>query len=360
MKQALNDKSKKETLFILTGNHNSKLGINDHIEIIKRSFENEFIVTLSEVPVSGHHNLIIEEFTKPWFNNALRSALNSSSKTKLHLLLTEIPSWSKNRLTLNSFNDPPNSVFTFLAIALVPILRSLNKPILRRLLKKPWLIIKKIFWPLNALIKSSMKEAYYQAYMNQRGSALNENISLFHSFIDMHSNISNGMLTTCNVHSITLLPPLSKNINPSLRSTDKNKAIYLTGAMTAYREKIFERLRTQCNELSNEHNLVSKGFISDEELIRGASFTINIPQSFTWSYSSPVRIYRSYNVGMVPIVYKKFNDHPLEKCSILWNDFINITDLNAEKMEENLKQQISTYIKYQAKCYNEIILRMRS
>jgi hypothetical protein len=48
-------------------------------------------------------------------------------------------------------------------------------------------------------------------------------------------------------------------------------------------------------------------------------FNINPPQSAKWAYSSPMRILRAVLLGQIPVISKRFHDHPLEDVAILWD-----------------------------------------
>ena len=77
-------------LIIVTGNHNSLVGIQDHIDIISGLFGDVFSIETRPLPIRGEHNLIIEEFSNPKFRKLLEN-LHLDPQTKLHLLMTEIP-----------------------------------------------------------------------------------------------------------------------------------------------------------------------------------------------------------------------------------------------------------------------------
>ena len=77
------------------------------------------------------------------------------------------------------------------------------------------------------------------------------------------------------------------------------------------------------------------GFVSDQEFVANACFSLNVPQSESWPISSPARIYRAIQIGVIPVSYKKFQDHPIERCSIFIEDLDNITCVNDLKMLAN-------------------------
>jgi hypothetical protein len=48
-------------------------------------------------------------------------------------------------------------------------------------------------------------------------------------------------------------------------------------------------------------------------------FNVNPPQSAKWAYSSPMRILRAALLGQIPLITKRFHDHPLEDVAALWD-----------------------------------------
>lgn len=378
----LNDTHTRK-LFILTGNHNSKIGIQDHIDIIFSLFANDFDISLSDAPKPGYDNLVIEEFTNPRFVKAMYDSIASNQNTKFHLLMTEIPSRIDGQITLNPFILNSHSTFFrgifLLLLKMRPYInqvRSVSKsvPLFYRLknfyqrivsrlsssqrtypfiklnnilskigqlsrvlalknfitpskirqMKKTWRI-KTFNSFLNnkySAYKLFLEQQYYIAYMSDRAEKLEKNINLFHTILDMHSTITEGIKTVFERESITLLPPIKKTIAPKIKDIKNTLIIYSTGANTPYRTQVIESLAHQCKTELKNTIIEAKGFVSNNELCSQASCTINIPQSSTWPFSSPVRIYRSYNAGIIPIIYKKFSDHPIEKCGVLWDDFV--------------------------------------
>jgi hypothetical protein len=52
-------------------------------------------------------------------------------------------------------------------------------------------------------------------------------------------------------------------------------------------------------------------------------FNLNPAQSENWPYSSPMRILRAIILGQIPVITKKFNDHPIEDVAMLWDGTMN-------------------------------------
>jgi hypothetical protein len=61
-------------------------------------------------------------------------------------------------------------------------------------------------------------------------------------------------------------------------------------------------------------------------------FNINPPQSAKWPYSSPMRILRAVLLGQIPVITKKFHDHPLEDVAMEWDGKVETAvDLGARQ-----------------------------
>ena len=91
--------------------------------------------------------------------------------------------------------------------------------------------------------------------------------------------------------------------------------------MTPFRA---HRLGEFANSLSvqgKKFKVTIRHFVENAKEFQSVFGSINIAQSDDWNYSSPVRIYRSLKNGLLPIVAKKFNDHPIEDLAV-------ITDIN--------------------------------
>lgn len=386
-------------LFILTGNHNSRIGIQDHIDIIFSLFSNDFNISLSDSPKPGYDNLVIEEFTNSRFVKAMHDSIAYNKNTKFHLLMTETPARIDGQVTLNPYITHSENIlikkfFAFL-MDLRPYIhraRSVNKSIsifnplkklyrgvsnkLQRIcqinkLKYFLLGIRRLSSSLGIRgiiiylgnIKTKLKifseQQYYIAYMRDRAETLEQNINIFHTILDMHSTITEGIKTVFERESITLLPPIKKIVVPKIKDIKNTLVIYSTGANTLYRTQVLESLAHQCKTELKNTVIEAKGFVSNNELYSQASCTINIPQSSTWSFSSPVRIYRSYNAGIIPIIYKKFSDHPIEKCAVLWDDFvIHKKRETLGKMTESVGTELFAYNKLIESSHKKIVKQL--
>ena len=95
------------------------------------------------------------------------------------------------------------------------------------------------------------------------------------------------------------------------------------------------------------------GFVNDERMKRQAGASLNIPQSKNWPISSPARILRSLEQGVLPVMDKIYGDHPLETCALSFTDA-------AQYGERDAKQRWQKLINSNVKKYNKLAERNAS
>jgi hypothetical protein len=90
-------------------------------------------------------------------------------------------------------------------------------------------------------------------------------------------------------------------------------------------------------------------------------FNINPPQQRRWAFSSPMRIARAALLGQIPVVTRKFDDHDIEDIALLW-DGRRDTALEIMNYRAERKQLVDSYARSleiynaTARCGNRKIL----
>ena len=368
----------KDRLYIITANHRSIIGIRDHIEIMRQLESDTFEIIVTTYPQAGANNLIIEEFTNPYFVEFLRDLKTSAPETRLNLMMTEVPAKDKKGdVVLNPHISREDNFFfrqlsKFLYLIRTAEIRfkyqNSRLPLLERAIKyikqkfflpfiKPLKAIvpfkitlkkiirhaklrfrKSIVYLIFEEISNRSSEQFIVQTMNERGKALAEIIYLFDGIVDMHPVISSSMKEVFNRDSISIFPEIIQNDELKLPQSDPLR-LYCTGARSSYRTQIIKKVESK----QHKFRIVDAGFVTFDELHKNADFTLNIPQSEKWPISSPVRIYRSIYAGIIPISYKLFHDHPIENCSISLLDILNLSTFNAHQLRKKVETEIENY-----------------
>ena len=96
-------------IYLFIGNHNSRLGIEDHITILQEIFRpNSFKIIVVTDIVPNKINLFIEEQSKKSINDTIIKIKTLYPKTKLIMLLTEFPTYNSNEVSYNQFETKGN------------------------------------------------------------------------------------------------------------------------------------------------------------------------------------------------------------------------------------------------------------
>ena len=172
-------------------------------------------------------------------------------------------------------------------------------------------------------------------YMKSRGEALAKVVDYFDTIIDMHPQISQKTMEVFGRKSLTIFPKFGDLPEMEILKNDPCLKMFATGLHTGYRMGVYNSLISSKFGSDSFLPLEVVGFVSDQEFVANACFSLNVPQSESWPISSPARIYRAIQIGVIPVSYKKFQDHPIERCSIFIEDLDNITCVNDLKMLAN-------------------------
>jgi len=136
--------------------------------------------------------------------------------------------------------------------------------------------------------------------------------------------------------------------------------MWSTGNINQYRSTRAEYLKQVCKTQNLPLKIREVGFVSDERMKKQAMASLNIPQSKSWPISSPARILRSLEQGILPVMDRIFNDHPLEACALSFLDAARYGDRNAkQEWQQLIKSNVKKYNKLAERNTSEIISEIK-
>ena len=346
------------TINIYTGNHRTITAIEDQLKILLDIFSKDFKVIINnDKLLSNGLNLIIEGFENPFSAKNLKKFKEENPNTKFILVLSEFFTSNLYTKSLNNF-EKNFMVDLTVGIFLNQYLNFIIKKIFNSK-KKFYLFLKKfyvnnfkkkispkcnnyflrkilklksdlnIFLSITAnkldillfkaleyeKIKKIFENFEFKIFFKKRYSNLIVVKDIFDEILTVHPSITESTQKYLNKTSSTLYPYLPCiKLNKSIFNSEKK--IIITGNFSLYRKKIIESLK----KLKGKEYLFDIGGFESDDLIKKYPFALNVPQKKGWKFSSPIRILRSINFGQIPLNYKIFDDHPIEKICIEFNE----------------------------------------
>jgi hypothetical protein len=303
----------RQPIYIVLGNHVSVAGIQEIIFTLKSSLSDKFSIKVTQTVRTNCVNIFIDEFASGSTVIALERVKAEHPNTKIAIVGTEFVT-SVSLLGLRLFD-------TFNFFGTMQDWSALVSGVTRELLggKPPYM------------------------HMRYRGFAQ----ALGYS--DLLAIIHPPILPTAAklVAQFPQLPPvfcvypqigtLSAEL---LRRLEKTPVGFtLTGTVTRYRRQVVRQfirvlensgwygqvwqslsfqadagkpVGTRRSRPADYRNLYDRPSLSPPLL-----FNLNPPQSRNWAYSSPMRILRAILLGQIPVVTKRFRDHPIEDVAVL-------------------------------------------
>ena len=187
----------------------------------------------------------------------------------------------------------------------------------------------------------------------------------------VHNNMIDGFLGLGNKLPFigTVYPEI--DIEKIKENLFKNKELFIevTGTVTPYRLKKITEIDNDISELSLENKFkFCKAFPASnqkENSIRGA-YSLHPPQTKNWKHSSPVRIYRAlcYDYNL-PILTRRFNDHPIEDICFIYDNSNILFELNKYFYDRRsllafIEPRIDAYAQKSINNNNIIINKLRN
>jgi hypothetical protein len=151
----------------------------------------------------------------------------------------------------------------------------------------------------------------------------------------------------------------------------------LSGTLTRYRDAVVKKLIGKYRQLDYPgpcYKYVpfeqAPGILLGENRVRfqygtvegDYLYNLNPPQRKRWSYSSPMRILRAALQGQIPVVTKKFGDHPIEDIALVWDgtsdtsyEMLRLASSGRDELIEKYSASIEAYNHWAKKQNKEIL-----
>ncbi len=351
---------------IYTANHSKIDMIEDYIGIFSYIFESRGIsYKVSNRLDCNSINLIIDEFTDT--NNSMK-VIDFKQKNPNSIIVVILTEFTVRKLLVKTFNFFTVNIRGASIISALNLYYRIKKnhfifptfsDFLVGALYSPIVIYDYILTILKCLItrKSffSCDSRKKYGYWLKRYLGMERVISHVDGVILSHGMIADGLNGSTFKPMIigTLYPEI--NIESIKKNIFKDKELFIevTGTVTPYRLEKISNINKDILELNLE-GVFSECFpiptlSSKENIVRGA-YSIHPPQTRQWEYASPTRIYRALCIDYnMPILTKKFNEHPIEDICFIYDDKEKLFQFrdyyfNIEKFLPIIESKIEKYM----------------
>lgn len=368
-------------LNLYIGNHGKPDGIKDYIALITKLLGDRGIpVKVSSTLNPQAVNLIIDEFTNYAENRRIAAFRKSYPDSPIIIVLTE---FTERKWGVESFNHF-GSIFNAATIALADVFLRIVRDdfgrievgsMLKLLCFAPLLILqvvpdiakfiagrlvgKKIPHP----IRSYSQKHHQTIYFHMRYLGLKACLGYADAVITSHEKIINGFAKDTDANKKP--PPCFGVLYPEFDESDvlsrlmigKKLFIEITGSVTRYRQQWIENINQHLVSLGL-HNVfgycIAFPFTTLESgnpVERGA-YSLHPPQTPTWPYCSPTRIYRALAEDHnLPVLTRHFHQNPIEDVCFVFKDEKSLITLY--EMYSN-RALLRDFIEHRLKAYNKI------
>ena len=363
------------------GNHGKPEGIDDYIILINKILNSRgFSVQQSSSLDPAAVNIIIDEFTNYIENYRLVEFKRNYPKSKVIFVLTE---FVERRLGVESFNhfDGLNkstvialfdlylrmirddfeplgltqylTLFCYVPMLGLHMMSNTAQSIARRLTGRRWVNPFRRYAETNRHI----------IYMHMRYLGLKSLLRHADGIITSHEKIiegfgalddSSGQLSP---HFGVLYPEFDEKVTLSELLVGKILKIEITGSITNYRQNWISRINSHIIALGIHHvfdlcEALSFNDKNSKKLKDRGAYSLHPPQTKTWPYCSPTRIFRALTQDHnLPVLTKHFQQHPIEDICVVFEGNRTLIDLT--EMYEN-PIHLHEFIGPKMRAYNKI------
>jgi hypothetical protein len=324
----------KQDAYLLWANHTSTAGIGEISFTVAACLADRYVLKPTRTIRPGKLNIIIDEFTNPYFVKQLADIKNNDPTTKYVIVATEFIT------PVSIFGVELSRTFNFFWGA------------------KDWrnLVGDRLLQGANRL----------PSYMHRRYLGFMKALTVCDLLVFVHPSIGHGLADVAQAFPNLASPPVV--IYPELLLalvTQEDRfqhlpiGFNLTGTLTRHRRRVMAKLvrkfqragwgrliwkhvsfeESKSVELSNSTIRFNYDADGKEDFL----FNISPPQQSGWPYSSPMRILRAALLGQIPVVTKKFNDHDIEDIAWLWDGRLD-SALRIMHFAMDRKQLVDDYI----------------
>ncbi len=370
-------------LSLYIGNHGKSDGIEDYVILINKLMAKRGV----QVKVSSNYdpcavNLVIDEFTNYVENHRLAAFKKSYPHSKIVFILTEFAVRKWGVKSLNHFGGLMNAA----AIALFDIYLRLVRDdfgqirasnVLRLICYSPLLALQMLpdmlRFTVRMLVGKRLRyggikflQAHHRTiYFHMRYLGLKANLRHADAIITSHERVIDGFSRETGARGQplqffgVLYPYLEERDVLDKLMVGKKLFMEITGSITQYRQKWIERTNQQLISLGLQNvfaycaSLPFSLLASDKPVDRGA-YSLHPPQTRTWPYSSPTRIFRALSVDHnLPILTHHFHQNPIEDVCFVLKNQMSIVELY-EMYSDPVRRR--EFIEPRVKSYNKIVV----
>lgn len=290
-------------IYLYLGNHISTSGLVEIVYSVFSACRGTFAVRCSRELVPDAVNVIIDDFADPAVVAHLKEFKRCFPKTKYLAVCIEFIT------VIHLLRVPLTKTFDFFS------------------LRSDWRALVNILgWRFG--LRPDIR------YMHKRFIGFVNAIDLFDVIATLHPAISRGLKSHFSIESVPLHPVIDLEIAcREERFRTLPFGFTMTGTRTPYRRSLERHLGAsfagiaaagpvvvQLNpDGANAGRFDDAGHFlyphSSEDLL----FNFNVSQTPHWPYSSPMRILRAALVGQIPVIARKFGDHPIEQVAFHWD-----------------------------------------
>jgi hypothetical protein len=333
----------KQDAYLLWANHRSTAGIGEIAFTVVACLVDRYILKPTKIIRPGKLNIIIDEFTNPYFVKQLVDIKKADPETKYVIVATEF--------------------ITPVRIFGIEIARTFN-----------------FFWGAKDWLKLISDRLLQGAdrlplYMHQRYLGFMSALAVCDVLVFVHPSIGRELADVAQAYPNLASPPVV--VYPELMlalvtQDDRFERLpigfNLTGTLTRYRKTVMAKLARQFRRAGRGRTIWRHVSFAESKVIEFTSstfifhydaqskddflFNISPPQQSGWPFSSPMRILRAALLGQIPVVTKKFQDHDIEDIALLWDGQID-TALRLAHVAMDRKRLIDDYIQ-SVQRYNAI------
>ena len=345
-----------------TGNHKSKVGIEDIVNLISQVFNssNDFTCEISNDLLPGYDVIfVIEEFALQKNVDKILVAQKELNNSTFILVCTEFVTKTRQHITFNSFGSVfENSALKILRILTGTITKNYKDIQINVIFTFPLDLVMAFIWTILFLKnnKLSLKALYKKirelSYFDMRYLNFKNVLKEVKLFTTTHPIIQKQILDLQqdasfigDIYPLIKTPKMSK---ATFFSGD-HKIIKMSGNLTTYRFNKMKELKANLSTDQTKTRFIISSLKNPEVPNHRSDFTFNPPQNENWKYCSPIRICRSWNIDeSIPLITKYFGQHPIENTAIHLRkkSTFRIHSINLDEMKNRIAQ------------YNEIALRV--
>ncbi|WP_204105264.1 MULTISPECIES: hypothetical protein [Spirulina sp. CCY15215] len=320
---------KRANIVLSQGRHR---GIDDYmdylLELLNSIYES---VMIGDTYRADSHNYIIDG---NFSNERDEIEILSSAGVVIIFIASEWVHFFKGVLYFNTFQHRDFLISRFL--------RKLSKKRRSILTNRP---LKKI---LSKFFDVKIDELYYLA---NRSEEFEKNASFFTAIIGPSKDLVTPYSDFYKVPAFAIEPLFEegKFLDREIESSPK---LFFSGKLTKFRQAVL-------SNLNKIHPNLTIEYVENSTNLPPEKFTheLYIPQKFRWPYSSPIRTYRSYTQGFIPVNFSQYSQSIMDsylpilsESSESYKQFISYKTENlvegAKASNAVRKEQIKVYVEY--------------